>query len=966
MAQKKNKKNKKQNVNNVDVSENENEKPSKNSQKRAQRAIGKRVVYKRKAVERAAKQQLQNTVAQNDAPQVNNAINENIEVNVNIAQPQEKKNESAQNSRGLFGELPQQRNQKASILNDDYLRSGQRKIPGIGYVEPMKPKEEEKKPEQEASQSVPSSGMGIPGIKNNNSQVQAPLNQLTEEEWLTLRLKSEEYNLQNLRKQRVSSPQQFKKIQDQISQKEDEIDDIKLRLGLTTQEQIDARKKEAQLKEQERNKVELRNLERQLASFSEALENANGANKEWNEKNKKSIEKEVERLKKLVPENERLPINDEEEINLANEPVIVEGNQVENLDNNPKNQDEIINNEEKINDEPVPKIDENNNDNDINNDVIEENNNGDWLREREEDLARRAQEHQNRVNSGNVLNDIENKLENDRKAALSRVQENKEAELNSQKVDQIADDKYEAFQRAMEQVDARLNAAQERLDTLLKAQGGNVYERSLRNSQIEYLRDLIKDLNAVKNFGADVDEPAKEDQAQPEHNDVPNQNQPEANGEIRFFPEDNIKLTREDVKLKIAELNEQILTGEASVEGHNPRRFVSMDELKKEVNEEVPDGMFDGFDEMFAAVMNDSHKSVVFTSKLDSFAGMYKLNVDVKEFGEYVGKAWALMKTGKVQDLNSGKKMLGDFFKSTLKSVLDIEKNASYNEHRIPEFNEIIISTNELFRSAMYVFTDLYHDPKSEFLYDPTAFGGLNAKELAELTMGDSLWKMDQKSDEAWEIQSRSAKDLADQWLKENRPYEKMIDEMNKLIENTKKGSFDTRETYTKLIAAEWLLTNNEKMMIEDPEDPLNPIPNWGNRYWKTLTAAREAVGISKHTSMRELIQSDYAEMAKAVVSVKYNEQQIDEHILDPDVRELYDSYTNQMVEFATQSEANYISSPPKQNAEEKVAEEHENDIRWREPVESQNEREKMKREPKIFSNMVIEKENELKIDANR
>ena len=120
---------------------------------------------------------------------------------------------------------------------------------------------------------------------------------------------------------------------------------------MTTQEQIDARKKEAQLKEQERNKVELRNLERQLASFSEVSGNARDADKEWIEKNKKSIEKEIERLKTLIPENERLPINDEAEINHADEPVIIE-------DNN----------------------------------ITEEKNHNDWLREREEDLARRAQE----------------------------------------------------------------------------------------------------------------------------------------------------------------------------------------------------------------------------------------------------------------------------------------------------------------------------------------------------------------------------------------------------------------------------------------------------------------------------------------------------------------------------------------------------------------------------------------------
>jgi hypothetical protein len=266
----------------------------------------------------------------------------------------------------------------------------------------------------------------------------------------------------------------------------------------------------------------------------------------------------------------------------------------------------------------------------------------------------------------------------------------------------------------------------------------------------------------------------------------------------------------------------------------------------------------------------------------------------------------------------------------------------------------------------MYVFTDLYHNPKSESLYELTAFGGLNAKELAELTAGDSLWKMDQKSDAAWELQSQEAKDLAEQWLKEDRPYEKMIHEMNGLIESMKNGTLSTRETYTKLTAAEWLLVNNEKMMVEDPEDPLNPIPNWGNRYWKSITAAREAIGISKHTSMRELIQGNYAEIAKAVVSKKYNEQQIEEHILAPDVRNLYDSYMTQMVEFATQSAANFISEPPKEKADGKSAEAQEDYIRKREPVESENERVKQKNEPKIWSNLVVDNHKELTFDAVR
>ena len=101
------------------------------------------------------------------------------------------------------------------------------------------------------------------------------------------------------------------------------------------------------------------------------------------------------------------------------------------------------------------------------------------------------------------------------------------------------------------------------------------------------------------------------------------------------------------------------------------------------------------------------------------------------------------------------------------------------------------------------------------------------------LNIKDSTWSMDQKSDEAWEIQSREAKNLADKWLSGDKPYEKMIGEMKALVEADKEGIVDRKEILTKLTAAEWLLVSNDKMMIENPEDPLNNLPNWGNRYWK-------------------------------------------------------------------------------------------------------------------------------------
>ena len=115
-------------------------------------------------------------------------------------------------------------------------------------------------------------------------------------------------------------------------------------------------------------------------------------------------------------------------------------------------------------------------------------------------------------------------------------------------------------------------------------------------------------------------------------------------------------------------------------------------------------------------------------------------------------------------------------------------------------------------------------------------------------------------------------------------------------------AEYDRREARLKLAAAEWLLVNDSRMMIEDPQDPLNPIPNRGNRYWKTLTKTRDALGIEKHTSRRELIQEEYAAAAKAVNSLAYNKTQIKENVLDPEARSKCDSMDMQKEQFATQS----------------------------------------------------------------
>ena len=412
------------------------------------------------------------------------------------------------------------------------------------------------------------------------------------------------------------------------------------------------------------------------------------------------------------------------------------------------------------------------------------------------------------------------------------------------------------------------------------------------------------------------------------------------------LPEKEIKAMMEDNKEKQVE---------------NPVPQVKPEENNKEKPVENPVPQVKPEENIAPKTIDENARVSVFTEKLKTFGNMYKVDINSNNIAFDINDAWTLMKSGDKQKVENGQKILGELFKNILKPTFESEKKISYEEHRLPDYSEITKSANELLRSAMFAFTDLYHDPKSQSLFNPTAFGGLNETEISALTKVDGLWSMDQRSDEAWKIQSQESKDIAGQWLKEDKPYEKMINEMSALLDADKKGIIERKDVFKKLAAAEWLLVNNEKMMIENPEDPLNPIPNWGNRYWKSITKTREALGISKHISMRDLIQGNYAEAAKAVNSVEFNKTQIKEGVLDPQARSKCDSMDIQREQFATQC-ASYRLTGAK---EEKTVDDLltvENRVKI--TVQSENQYEIMKSEAKQF-NFVIDKTMSFELTAS-
>ena len=406
---------------------------------------------------------------------------------------------------------------------------------------------------------------------------------------------------------------------------------------------------------------------------------------------------------------------------------------------------------------------------------------------------------------------------------------------------------------------------------------------------------------------------------------------------------ENIDALVGEVEAALANENQNVLNGndphmeeQQPDQDQNPNPVVNEDANNQKSPEEI-------------AAFNHG-KVEMFAQKLKDFNSMYKTEQGAEQFGGVLAAAWENIISDDPKKVETGKNMLSSLFKGMIKEAFSVEKTESYNEHRLPMYSDILKSANEVLRSAMFAYTDLYHNPERASKFKETAFGGMSLKDITKYTRESELWRMDQKSDEAWKIQSQEAMEFVDKWKKEERPFEKMITDMNKIMELARgKTGVSRRDAIMQLAAAEYLLINDERMTIDDPADPLNPIPDWGNRYWKKLIEVRETLGIDKHTSIRDMIQADYAAAAKGANSIEFHEKQIRENVMGENALATVDSIDKQKELFATQSGFFALTEPPKEI--EMTAD------RTPFPVRELDQRLLMANEPRDFTRIIDQKQ---------
>ena len=352
----------------------------------------------------------------------------------------------------------------------------------------------------------------------------------------------------------------------------------------------------------------------------------------------------------------------------------------------------------------------------------------------------------------------------------------------------------------------------------------------------------------------------------------------------------------------------------------------------------------------------------MFVNQLKTFNDMYKTKISRDKLASTLSDAWTMLTDESAEKKAEGKKLMNGLFNAMLEHAFEVERTTAYKEGRLPEYSEIASNGNKLLRAAMFSFTDMYRDKSRAALFEETAFGGMTKEEMTSLTGLDELWSLDQKSDEAWEIQAKGAKDIASVWQKKSNPCQTVVNEMNELKNKSLQGLVKRKDVLDKLAAAEWLRLNDDNMVVIDPDDPYNRTPKWNNRYWKAITEAREAIGIPKHISVRELIQGNYGVMQQTVKNANYHKDHFETELFSQEKRASVDSMDKQKEEFNLQSAKIALDKAPN---EERLNNIKMDENRVRISIVEEDEYLKAKTVPKDFSSFVIERNKEVSFDRS-
>lgn len=335
------------------------------------------------------------------------------------------------------------------------------------------------------------------------------------------------------------------------------------------------------------------------------------------------------------------------------------------------------------------------------------------------------------------------------------------------------------------------------------------------------------------------------------------------------------------------EINEPVEEKKQELDEEKKQELVDKDKKESGVNkdgDDLEDNEYRLLDDEPKEI--DSEKNAeFFGERIKTYNTMYGLSISSGILLEDVNDAWWDMIDEDKETVKAGEEKLRNIFLGIVSQAVKIEKQRSYEQVKPPEFEEIVKSTNELLRAAMFAATDLFTNKARKDMFEKTFLGGVDPAQLSEKMKRDGNWRYDQRGDVAWEKQSMEAINIAIGWSEKEHPINEMLKALKGLEIDFEKGLFNQREAFNILAAAERLLMEQSDCMIEDVDNPGEKIPKWNHPDWKALVDCRDKLGIPRYASMRDLIQSEYHNMSKTMDNA-YLKEVFEKEIVSEKARE--------------------------------------------------------------------------------
>lgn len=205
------------------------------------------------------------------------------------------------------------------------------------------------------------------------------------------------------------------------------------------------------------------------------------------------------------------------------------------------------------------------------------------------------------------------------------------------------------------------------------------------------------------------------------------------------------------------------------------------------------------------------------------------------------------------------------------KETCEKNKERGYAGAKETNFTVVTKDVNELFKSAMFT-TRLYDNPNNRVIVEKCSFGGFTIEQLSNIANSakGGAWALDQKSEEAWRIQSEGAKSILKDWTKNEKSesigtsVSRIQSDLTAKINAYKKGEINKKELIENTIAGEAHLNSTFDTRRKRIFSFI--------QYRKELSAlkqCRATLGLHENDSLRVALSNGYVAVSKEMNSEK-------------------------------------------------------------------------------------------------